>query len=80
MEHLLSTPSWTPSARLEPERLVGSPNYGVSHPGHVTSNPPPSLAEPGQTSELLQPGSTAPTAPNTVMLIVSERKMERGRA
>ena len=41
---LLSTPSWTPSARLEPEKLVGSPNYGVSHPGHVTSNPPP---EPG---------------------------------
>lgn len=39
-EHLLSTPSWTLSARLEPERLVESPNYGVFHPGHVTPNPP----------------------------------------
>lgn len=39
-EHLLSTLSWTLSARLEPDRLVGSPNYGVSHPGHVTPNPP----------------------------------------
>lgn len=33
-------PSWTLSARLEPWRLVGSPNCGVFHPGHVTPNPP----------------------------------------
>lgn len=39
-EQLLSTLSWTLSARLEPDRLVGSPNYRVSHPGHVTPNPP----------------------------------------
>ena len=42
-----------------------------------------SLCEPGQTSELLHsaaPGFMAPTAPNTLILIVSERKMERGRA
>lgn len=39
-----------------------------------------SLPEPGQTSVLLQPatpGSVAPTAANTLMLIISVRKMER---
>ncbi|CAB1450871.1 unnamed protein product [Pleuronectes platessa] len=40
MEHLLSTPSWTRSARLEPGRLVGSPSYGGAHHGNVTPNSP----------------------------------------
>lgn len=81
MEHLLSTPSWTLLARLEPERLVGSPSYGVFHPGRHTQSPL-SLPEPGQTSVLLPPatpGSTAPAASNTLIPIVSERKTERDR-
>ncbi len=56
--------------------------WGVS-PRTRHSQSPLSLPEPGQTSVLLQPatpGSMAPTAPNSLILIVSERKMERGRA
>lgn len=43
---------------------------------------PLSLHEPGQALVLLKlarPGSSAPTGPNTLILILSERRIERGR-
>lgn len=65
---------WTPSARPEPGRLLGSPSRRVFHPGHVTINSPRnclSLARPQQLQQLAAPGFMAPTVPEA--LIASEK-------
>lgn len=81
MEWLLSTPSWTLSARLEPERLVGSPSDVVFHPGHVTPNPPWACLSLARPSVLLQPGTMNPNCPEHTLTdrIREEKKTEWGR-